>query len=150
MTNRQSPRIVLGARVDLRPLGSVLAEPRHSANLSKTGMFVCSSEPYPPGTLLQFALHLGRRDVVLGLAEVVWVRDQEGGPSEPRGMGLRFRFLEAKGAALLHNYIRTYLEIAGVEDPEDTKEIPAWQLSQATQDVCAAPQAMQEIRAAAS
>jgi len=63
-------------------------------DLSEGGMFIKSTAPAPTGTLLKIECAVGGgKDVIAGIARVVWLR-QEDGADGPRGMGVKFVKLE--------------------------------------------------------
>ena len=74
-----------------------LGEIRHAlaGNLSLTGMFIRTQQPYPAGSLIQFELSQSDEPkLVKGIGQVAWVRFDEEGPVRPAGMGLRFRWID--------------------------------------------------------
>jgi uncharacterized protein (TIGR02266 family) len=64
----------------------------HSYDVSKGGIFIKTSNPFPPGTLLKFEIRLaGDQAVIAGVGRVVWKRDASGASSDrPAGMGVKF------------------------------------------------------------
>jgi uncharacterized protein (TIGR02266 family) len=64
----------------------------HSHDISRGGMFINTTTPFPPGTLLKFEVRIaGERRVLQGVGRVLWKRDTPGaGDQQPAGMGIKF------------------------------------------------------------
>jgi uncharacterized protein (TIGR02266 family) len=64
----------------------------HSHDVSKGGLFIKTSSPFPPGTLLKFEIRIaGDKAVIAGVGRVVWKREAaQSGPEVPAGMGVKF------------------------------------------------------------
>ena len=67
----------------------------YSSNISLGGMFITTEAPQPPGSVFDFEFRLADDDFQLihGIGEVVWVREEASGPDHPPGMGIRFLHL---------------------------------------------------------
>src|SRR6185436_16866004 len=64
----------------------------HSHDVSKGGIFIKTSTPFPQGTLLKFEIRLaGDQAVIAGVGRVVWKREAaQSGADRPAGMGVKF------------------------------------------------------------
>jgi uncharacterized protein (TIGR02266 family) len=64
----------------------------HSHDVSRGGLFIKTSSPFPPGTLLKFEIRIaGDKAVIAGVGRVVWKRETaQAGPEVPAGMGVKF------------------------------------------------------------
>jgi uncharacterized protein (TIGR02266 family) len=66
----------------------------HASDVSKGGIFIKTSTPFPQGTLLKFEIRLaGDQSVIAGVGRVVWKREPGGagtGPDRAAGMGVKF------------------------------------------------------------
>ncbi|MDY7095799.1 MAG: TIGR02266 family protein [Acidobacteriota bacterium] len=106
---RDSHRVPIESSVDLefQSFQGFLTE--YSSNISLGGMFVRSEEPPPPGTMLNFSLRLkDEMDLVTGLGQVMWVRNEAAGDDLPTGMGIRFLDLEGESAALIQRMVEQH------------------------------------------
>ena len=91
----RATRVSLDAQVRMQPADQ--GEIRHAlaGNVSLTGMFIRTQQPYPAGSLVQFELSQGDGpDPIRGVGHVVWIRFEDEGPVRPAGMGLRFRWID--------------------------------------------------------
>ncbi len=79
----------------------------HSDNVSRGGIFIKTSSPFPPGTLLKFEIRIADDEAVLaGVGRVVWKRDEPGdAEDEPAGMGVKFIKLDEKSRALISRLV---------------------------------------------
>ena len=79
----------------------------HSDNVSRGGIFIKTTSPFPPGTLLKFEIRIADDEAVLaGVGRVVWKKD-EAGEGEPPGMGVKFIKLDEKSRALLSRLVES-------------------------------------------
>jgi len=77
-----------------------------SKNLSLTGMFIGTERPHPIGTTFEFVLQLGEDlRMVQGRAEVVWAREEQDGPEQLPGMGIRFLEMDSTSESVLRRLI---------------------------------------------
>lgn len=94
--------------VSLRPRYRVATQLDYTesecSDLSAGGMFIESSEPAKPGTLVKLECS-GDGGVFRGLGKVAWRRSPEG--AQPGGMGIRFLKLEADGGAVVKRLMAT-------------------------------------------
>ena len=83
----------------------------YSADVSMEGMFVRTDEPKPVGTLVQFEFQLGgQEDLIQGLGDVVWLREDETTSGKPSGMGVQFRYLDPQSRDRIYKIVRHFLE----------------------------------------
>jgi uncharacterized protein (TIGR02266 family) len=86
----------------------------YSANISPTGMFIVSSNPEPPGRILELEFRLGDGfEIIQGQGEVVWSRAVAGGPLQPPGMGIRFLDLSEGSKDLIYRIVDRYVQEGG-------------------------------------
>ncbi len=97
-----APRISLERKITLRfpHFQGFLTE--YCSNVSITGMFIQSSQPRPPGEILDFEFNLiDGLQLIRGTGEVIWVRLEDEGDDLPAGMGIRFLRLDAQSRRLI-------------------------------------------------
>lgn len=65
---------------------------QYSLDISRGGIFIKTSSPFAPGTLLKFEIRIAEdRTVLQGVGRVVWKRDSaDAAASRPAGMGVKF------------------------------------------------------------
>jgi len=75
----------------------------HSHDVSSGGIFIKTSSPYPPGTLLKFEIRIQDELAVLsGVGRVVWKREPDASTSDsPAGMGVKFIKIDDKSKSLI-------------------------------------------------
>jgi uncharacterized protein (TIGR02266 family) len=90
-------------------------EEEFAPNLATDGLFIPTSEPLPPSTVVRVHVTLPDEFVLLeGTGVVVWSR-QPGDPSgAPPGMSLRFATLSQHYQDLLDRIVQTHVERGGV------------------------------------
>jgi uncharacterized protein (TIGR02266 family) len=81
----------------------------HALDVSRGGIYVKTSNPFPPGTLLKFEIRLvSDQAVITGVGRVVWKRDGGQGSGErPAGMGVKFIKIDEPSRALVDKLINT-------------------------------------------
>jgi uncharacterized protein (TIGR02266 family) len=81
----------------------------HALDVSRGGIYVKTSSPFPPGTLLKFEIRLvSDQAVITGVGRVVWKRDGGQGSGErPAGMGVKFIKIDEPSRALVDKLINT-------------------------------------------
>ncbi len=85
-----------------------------SANISQTGIFIKTDEPRKPGSVFIFEIWLGEEfRLVHGLGEVVWVREADGGPEHPAGMGVRYLKIDETSQAVIERVIQEHVQRGG-------------------------------------
>jgi uncharacterized protein (TIGR02266 family) len=68
-----------------------------TANLSRGGMFLITTDPLKEGTQLNLSFSTpGDKRMIKVTGEVVWARDEKESPDRPPGMGIRFLRIEEK------------------------------------------------------
>jgi uncharacterized protein (TIGR02266 family) len=77
----------------------------HASDVSKGGIFIKTSTPFPQGTLLKFEIRLaGDQSVIAGVGRVVWKREPGAagsGPDRAAGMGVKFIKLDDASRAVI-------------------------------------------------
>lgn len=67
---------------------------QYSLDISRGGIFIKTSSPFAPGTLLKFEIRIAEdRTVLQGIGRVVWKREPaeaDAGGGKPAGMGVKF------------------------------------------------------------
>ena len=117
-------RVALERKISLRfpHVRGFLTE--YSSNISISGMFIRSSDPRTPGTVLEFELVLlDGLKLIRGTGEVVWVRKKDDGTGRPAGMGVRFLSLDPESRRLIHWVVEKH--IFGGAEPFDLDDRPA-------------------------
>jgi uncharacterized protein (TIGR02266 family) len=76
----------------------------HAMDVSKGGIFIKTSTPFPQGTLLKFEIRLaGDQSVIAGVGRVVWKREpaNAGAGERAAGMGVKFIKLDDASRAVI-------------------------------------------------
>src|SRR5215217_7133803 len=121
---RDSRRVPLETRVQFKfdRFSGFLSE--YSSNISPGGLFIRTLTPQPMGTVLDFEFRLGDGfELIKGSGEVVWVREEDDGPTRPAGMGLRFRDLSQGSQELIYRIVDQHVLQGGT--PFDVTQRPA-------------------------
>jgi uncharacterized protein (TIGR02266 family) len=121
--SRDSQRVPLETRVQLKFewFGGFISE--YSANISPGGIFIRTQTPEPVGRLIGFELRLGDDyELIRGNGEVVWARAIDQGPDKPAGMGIRFLEITPDGRELIYQMVDNYIAQGGT--PFDVTEMP--------------------------
>lgn len=111
---RDSRRVPLETRVQLKfeRFSGFISE--FSANISPGGIFIRTDRPEPVGTLVGFEFRLDDGfELIRGQGEVVWVRAEDDGPERPAGMGLRFREITPQGRDLIYMVVDRHIQSGG-------------------------------------
>ena len=122
-TSRDSRRVPLETRVQLRfeRFSGFISE--YSSNVSPGGLFVKTQAPSPVGTLLDFEFQLGDGyPLIKGTGEVVWTRSDDQGAAKPAGMGIRFLRLSKGSRELIYKMVDEYIHEGGI--PFDVEQGP--------------------------
>src|SRR6185369_10412591 len=112
---RDSRRVPLATKVQFKfdRFSGFLSE--YSANISPTGMYIVSSNPEPPGRVLDLEFRLGDGfEIIQGKGEVVWSRSMADGPNRPPGMGIRFVELSEGSKDLIYRIVDRYVQEGGI------------------------------------
>jgi len=92
-----------------------------SENISLGGMFLRTEDPQPVGALFDFELTLEEEGpLIQGIAEVMWVRENDDGPERLSGMGVRFLELAPGSRALIYQVVDQHIVRGG--EPYDLHE----------------------------
>ncbi len=121
--SRDSQRVPLETRVQLKFewFGGFISE--YSANISPGGIFIRTQTPEPVGRLIGFELRLGDDyELIKGNGEVVWARVIDQGPDKPAGMGIRFLEITPDGRELIYQMVDNYIAQGGT--PFDVTDMP--------------------------
>ncbi len=112
---RDSRRVPIETRVQLKfeRFSGFINE--FSANISPGGIFIRSDRPEPVGTLVDFEFRLGDGfELIRGRGEVAWVREATDDPAHPAGMGLRFHEISPQGRDLIYKVVDRHIQAGGV------------------------------------
>lgn len=122
---RTSKRAPIETRVRFRFADLEDFEVRQSGDLSLGGMFLKGSNPPPSGTRVDFEFVLtDATELIRGTGEVVWSRNEDAGPDQPAGMGIRFLKLSPGSRAIIFHAVDRWIQEGG--EPFDVeKEISA-------------------------
>ena len=110
----ESRRVPLERKVILKfhHFGGFFIE--YSANISMTGMFICTDAPKPAGSVFIFEIWLGEEyKLVHGLGEVVWTRKEHQGDDRPAGMGIRFLKVDEDSLGVVERIIAEHVQKGG-------------------------------------
>ena len=78
----------------------------NSDNVSRGGIFIKTSSPFAPGTLLKFEIRIAEdASLLAGVGRVVWKRDVAKSEEDPAGMGVKFIKLDEKSRELIDRLI---------------------------------------------
>jgi len=120
---RDSRRVPLATRVQLKFewFSGFISE--YSANISPGGMFIRTQTPEPVGRMLGFEFRLGDGfELIQGTGEVMWVRPIDQLPEKPAGMGIRFLELSPHSRDLIEMMAENYVRQGGT--PFDVGDVP--------------------------
>lgn len=79
----------------------------HSYDVSRGGMFIRTSSPFPNGTLLKFEVRIAEEQrVMTGVGRVTWRREKDTGEDSPAGMGVKFIKIEDDSVEVIDRLIR--------------------------------------------
>ncbi len=97
----------------------------HAHDVSRGGIYIKTSSPFPPGTLLKFEIRLASDlAVIAGVGRVVWKRDPSQSVSEqPAGMGVKFIKLDDPSRAVIDKLVNTKADAGKAY--ESTAEAPS-------------------------
>jgi uncharacterized protein (TIGR02266 family) len=101
---------------------------QHSYDVSRGGLFIKTSKPFAPGTLLKFELRLsGDAQLISGVGRVVWKREsaQADGAERPAGMGVKFIKIEDAARKLIESVIAGRGGKSGQFDTEREEALPS-------------------------
>lgn len=85
---------------------------KHAQDVGSSGIFIHTNEPFPPGTLIKFAVHIHRGELVLkGIGRVGWRRMPAQSSDElPSGMGIRFISVDENTKPMLERMLANQRE----------------------------------------
>jgi uncharacterized protein (TIGR02266 family) len=111
----------------------ILKFERFSANISMGGMFIRTERFQKPGSVFEFVFKLADdSNLIQGLGEVVWVREDDLGPEAPPGLGIRFLELDWESRKLISRVIGQYIQEGGVPfDVDRGSGVPPTERSEA-------------------
>lgn len=79
----------------------------HSYDVSRGGMFIRTSAPFPNGTLLKFEVRIAEEQrVMTGVGRVTWRREKDTGEDSPAGMGVKFIKIEDDSIEVIDRLIK--------------------------------------------
>jgi len=130
---RKSRRVPLVAPVHLKLEDFPDPVTETVVNVSLGGMRVALAQPSEVGSLVAFEFAIGDA-LIEGTGEIVWIRKTDLGPEEPRGMGIRFRYLSSGSRERIFRLVQWY---AGQKQELSGERVAAAaaQLKPATQPV---------------
>ena len=123
---REWTRVLVDLEVDYKSDDNFLFA--YISDISETGIFIRTTSPEEPGTLLnlRFMPDDGNRQLLQLEGEVIWVnRLRPGHPDNINpGMGVRFVGLTAENRFRLVEYIKTFAYLNDPEEEPATDESP--------------------------
>lgn len=107
--SRRDPRAkVLSMTVRYKSATVAEFKENHSYDVSRGGLFIKTSSPFPPGTLLKFEVRIAEEQkVMMGVGRVTWKREEAQGPEKPAGMGVKFIKLDDESTKLIDELVTT-------------------------------------------
>lgn len=95
-----------------------------SHNISRTGIFIRTKEPLPPGSQLRFTYTVSSERVLHGVGLVRWVRTEADAelPDRPPGMGVAFVDIDAASEELVTDIVARFGE--GDRAPKASDAVP--------------------------
>lgn len=84
--HRRTPRVPVALELEYRSAGAFLVA--YTTNLSKGGIFVDTTAPFPIGTVVSMRLRAPNTPVCEVHGTVAWLRPESTGPGQPAGMGI--------------------------------------------------------------
>lgn len=107
--SRRDPRAkVLSMTVRYKSATVAEFKENHSYDVSRGGLFIKTSSPFPPGTLLKFEVRIAEEQkVMMGVGRVTWKREEAQGPEKPAGMGVKFIKLDDESTRLIDELVTT-------------------------------------------
>jgi len=83
-------------------------------NLSSDGIFIPHADPFPPSTVVRFAVRLADDFLLLdGVGVVLWSREEALAVNQPAGMALRFASLGPRSQELIDSVVEAHLADGG-------------------------------------
>jgi uncharacterized protein (TIGR02266 family) len=109
----------------------------HSHDVSKGGIFIKTSTPFPQGTLLKFEIRLsGDQAVIAGVGRVVWKREAGTSSADnPAGMGVKFIKIDEASRTVIDKLVGTRSDAGSAftsELPDDKPQTPQAELGKGT------------------
>lgn len=85
---------------------------QYSLDISRGGIFIKTSSPFAPGTLLKFEIRIAEeRTVLQGVGRVVWKRDPADAiASRPAGMGVKFIKIDDASRQVIEDLVNRFKE----------------------------------------
>jgi uncharacterized protein (TIGR02266 family) len=78
----------------------------YSYDISRGGLFIKTTKPFPTGTLLKFEVRIGEEQTVIdGVGRVAWRRERTLGANKPAGMGIKFIRIADECVALIQKAV---------------------------------------------
>ena len=98
----------------------------HAHDVSRGGIYIKTSNPFPPGTLLKFEIRLASdQAVITGVGRVVWKRDSAQGAGErPSGMGVKFIKIDDPSRAVIERLTSTRADAGKAFESEPEAVVP--------------------------
>jgi uncharacterized protein (TIGR02266 family) len=122
-SKRRNPRVRFAQKVRVIVPEDDTAIDLLSANVSKGGIFLRSSQPLPKGQKLELEFDVPTGRVRVEDCEVVWNRSEDGESSEadPPGMGVEFKSMSPQARQSIEAFIEEALEDAEAAAGDTTR-----------------------------
>jgi uncharacterized protein (TIGR02266 family) len=101
---------------------------KHALDVSQSGIYIMTANPFPPGTLIKFEILLANgRPVITGAGRVAWKRDgAQASGVRPAGMGVKFIEIDELSTALIDKLVAARPDAGLVyEEEEETSSSAA-------------------------
>jgi len=97
----------------------------HAHDVSRGGIYIKTSNPFPQGTLLKFEIRLSSdQTVITGVGRVVWKREAAQG-EQPAGMGVKFIKVDDSSKVVIDRLVTTKSDAGkAFESEPDATAIP--------------------------
>ena len=103
---RQHPRITHRTKLKIKLPDFAKFIEKYSGDMSEGGMFICSKNPKPPGSIIIFEfMEKGESRILAGEGVVKWMRTAEQGNEGPSGMGVQFTKLTRESIELIKKIV---------------------------------------------
>jgi uncharacterized protein (TIGR02266 family) len=80
----------------------------HSYDISRGGLFIKTTSPFPAGTLLKFEVRIANEQkVMMGVGRVAWRREEDRGSDKPAGMGVKFIKIDDEAVGLIETLVES-------------------------------------------
>lgn len=110
LKSRQKARYAAQLKVEVFSKGFEHQHIERTANISETGLFICTNLESEIGDKMHLRIILADREAFFDVkGEVVWICDGDG--SHPKGLGVEFVDLNHAQSEVIHTILRDYINV---------------------------------------